>query len=471
MLRWSALRGSTRDRRRDRRAPRGGAGAAARSRSAQFRPAAGAADVRRQAATSPLEAISSAGRLGGERLPVRAAAGVAAAQSRLLKAPGARRPRRLRRGRRRRRSRTSCAIQDEDIWVRAAHSVDAGAHSRPEDDGRARRRAGRARRVPPLQGHQRASDACARSQPDLTLPPEKSAAAADPGGEPVLHVSEPALQPGARGQDRERRADRARAEREAAGARSIASYRLLGLIYPWKDIAAARWSLAARRRARSRRARPVSRQHRSTPASAQARDAGARGPADRGEGRARGNVLLKTRVRDAEDSLAQLVHDEDQIVAAAAIQFVEQRGLWNLADDLEYALEHRDAQGLVRVRGGVVGAGRARRMTAERAPAALARAAAGGGSAPTGCDGCRSSSSPRSTSCSASPAPGGRCGTSRAATIYEAGRRATGPASSCSTAPSRASVTTTGRGTQRSTGAGGARLRRGVSKACRSGRR
>ena len=58
----------------------------------------------------------------------------------------------------------------------------------------------------------------------------------------------------------------------------------------------------------------------------------------------RGNVLLKTRVRDAEDSLAQLVHDEDQIVAAAAIQFVEQRGLWTLADDLEYALEHRDVR-------------------------------------------------------------------------------------------------------------------------------
>jgi CRP-like cAMP-binding protein len=57
----------------------------------------------------------------------------------------------------------------------------------------------------------------------------------------------------------------------------------------------------------------------------------------------RGNVLLRTRVRDAEDSLAQLVHDEDQVVAAAAMLFVEQRGLWaSLADDLEYALEHRD---------------------------------------------------------------------------------------------------------------------------------
>ena len=58
----------------------------------------------------------------------------------------------------------------------------------------------------------------------------------------------------------------------------------------------------------------------------------------------RGNALLKTRIRDAEDSLAQLIHDEDQVVAAAAVQLVEQRGLWSLADDLEYALEHRDVR-------------------------------------------------------------------------------------------------------------------------------
>jgi CRP-like cAMP-binding protein len=56
----------------------------------------------------------------------------------------------------------------------------------------------------------------------------------------------------------------------------------------------------------------------------------------------RGNVILKSRIRDAEDSLAQLVHDDDQVVAATAMHFVQARGLWTLADDLEYALEHRD---------------------------------------------------------------------------------------------------------------------------------
>ncbi len=117
-------------------------------------------------------------------------------------------------------------------------------------------------------------------------------------------------------------------------------YRLLGLLYPWKDISAARWSLEhgdARVKASAaeyldtlldnqvrRRVMPVLED---LPIEEKVR---------------RGNALLKTRVRDAEDSLAQLVHDEDQIVAAAAMHFVEQRGLWSLADDLEYALAHRD---------------------------------------------------------------------------------------------------------------------------------
>ncbi len=57
----------------------------------------------------------------------------------------------------------------------------------------------------------------------------------------------------------------------------------------------------------------------------------------------RGNVVFKTRVRDVEDTLAQLVHDDDQVVAACAIHLVEQRQLWTtLVDDLEHVLAHRD---------------------------------------------------------------------------------------------------------------------------------
>ena len=119
-------------------------------------------------------------------------------------------------------------------------------------------------------------------------------------------------------------------------------YRLLSLIYPWKDIAAARWTLEhgdSRGRASAleyldnlltgavrKRVLPVLEEM----------------PLD--EKVRRGNVLLKSRIRDAEDSLAQLIHDEDQVVAATAIHFVEARGLWSLESDLEYALEHRDAR-------------------------------------------------------------------------------------------------------------------------------
>ena len=119
-------------------------------------------------------------------------------------------------------------------------------------------------------------------------------------------------------------------------------YRLLALIYPWKDVAAARWALEhgdARQRSSSleyldnlltgtvrKRVMPVLEE---MPLAEKVR---------------RGNVIVRSRVRDAEDSLAQLVHDDDQVVAATAIHFVESRGLWSLVDDLEYALAHRDAR-------------------------------------------------------------------------------------------------------------------------------
>ncbi|MGH9387722.1 MAG: HEAT repeat domain-containing protein, partial [Vicinamibacterales bacterium] len=56
----------------------------------------------------------------------------------------------------------------------------------------------------------------------------------------------------------------------------------------------------------------------------------------------RGNVIYRTRLRDVEDTIAQLLHDDHQAVAAAAIHLVESRKMWNLADDIEYILSHRD---------------------------------------------------------------------------------------------------------------------------------
>ncbi len=58
----------------------------------------------------------------------------------------------------------------------------------------------------------------------------------------------------------------------------------------------------------------------------------------------KGNSLFRTRQRDLEDTLAQLVYDESQEVAATAIQLVEARQLWSLASDLEHVLEHRPAK-------------------------------------------------------------------------------------------------------------------------------
>ena len=58
----------------------------------------------------------------------------------------------------------------------------------------------------------------------------------------------------------------------------------------------------------------------------------------------KGNVIYRTRTRDVEDTVAQLLHDEDQSVASAAVLLVEERGMWSLADDLEHVLAHRDVR-------------------------------------------------------------------------------------------------------------------------------
>ncbi len=119
-------------------------------------------------------------------------------------------------------------------------------------------------------------------------------------------------------------------------------FRLLGLIYPWKDIAAVRWTLDhgdSRSRASAleyldnlltgalrKHVMPVLED---MPLEERVR---------------RGNVFVRSRPRDAEETLAQLIHDDDQILAACAIHYVEEKRLWKLADDLEHALEHRDVK-------------------------------------------------------------------------------------------------------------------------------
>ena len=119
-------------------------------------------------------------------------------------------------------------------------------------------------------------------------------------------------------------------------------YRLLALIYPWRDIDAAHWTLEngdARGRASAseyldniltgqlrKRTMPVLED---LPVEEKVR---------------RGNVLLKTRPRDVDETLLQLINDDDQVVAAAAIDAARQHKVWTLADDIEHVLAHRDAR-------------------------------------------------------------------------------------------------------------------------------
>ena len=116
-------------------------------------------------------------------------------------------------------------------------------------------------------------------------------------------------------------------------------YRLLGLLYPWKDIAAARWAVEhGDGRARASALEYLDNilashiRHRLMPILEDI-------PLE--EKVRRGNVLLKTRPRNIEETLLELINDDDQVVAAAAVDLIGEKELWNLADDVEFVLAHR----------------------------------------------------------------------------------------------------------------------------------
>ncbi|CAN5862678.1 hypothetical protein BH24ACI5_BH24ACI5_05210 [soil metagenome] len=119
-------------------------------------------------------------------------------------------------------------------------------------------------------------------------------------------------------------------------------YQLLALIYPPADIAAAEWTLAhgdPRTRASAseyldniltgmirKMVMPIVDD---LPAEERVR---------------RANVLLRTRPRDVEETLLNLINDDDPVVSAAAIDMVRQQRLWALGDDIEHVLAHRDVR-------------------------------------------------------------------------------------------------------------------------------
>jgi hypothetical protein len=122
-------------------------------------------------------------------------------------------------------------------------------------------------------------------------------------------------------------------------------YRELGLLYPWKQVAAARRTIETgdtHSRANAvefldtlmtgmvrKRVTPIIDE---MPLHDRVQHA---------------NSVLKTRERDLEDTLARLVHDEDPVLAASAIHMVAERRLQNLAGDLDFVLSHATADPLV----------------------------------------------------------------------------------------------------------------------------
>jgi AAA family ATP:ADP antiporter len=119
-------------------------------------------------------------------------------------------------------------------------------------------------------------------------------------------------------------------------------YRLLGLVYPWKDVTAARWAIE---RGDSRtRASALEFMDNLLTGASRNRIMPVIEDMPTEEKVRKGNVLLKTRVRDVEETLARLIYDEDPVVAASSIDLIRDMGLWSLAEDLEQALEFRDAK-------------------------------------------------------------------------------------------------------------------------------
>ena len=119
-------------------------------------------------------------------------------------------------------------------------------------------------------------------------------------------------------------------------------YRLLSLLFPWKDIAAAQWTLASG----EPRARASASEYLDNILSGELRKVTMavveEMPVD--ERVRRANVIQRTRPRNTEETLLELINDDDQVIAAAAIDVVRQQRLWTLAPDVEHVLAHRDVR-------------------------------------------------------------------------------------------------------------------------------
>lgn len=117
-------------------------------------------------------------------------------------------------------------------------------------------------------------------------------------------------------------------------------FRLLGLLYSWTDIEAARHSLE--RGDNRRRAAALEYLDNTLGGLVRKRVMPILDDAAMDEKVRHANSVLRSRPRDLVDTLAQLIHEDDRVVAASAIHFVDERGLRSsLDDDLEYVATRR----------------------------------------------------------------------------------------------------------------------------------
>jgi AAA family ATP:ADP antiporter len=134
----------------------------------------------------------------------------------------------------------------------------------------------------------------------------------------------------------------ARALREKSERAIARIYALLALLYPGKDVAAVQWAIENG----SNRQRASASEYLDNILTAPLRKAlmpifEDMPPEERVR---RANVVLRTRPRDVDETLLHLINNEDQIISASAIHFVQQLKVRNLVDDIEYVLAHRDAK-------------------------------------------------------------------------------------------------------------------------------
>lgn len=119
-------------------------------------------------------------------------------------------------------------------------------------------------------------------------------------------------------------------------------YRLLGLIHPWKDMEAVRWALE-RGDSRAQASATEYLDNILTGASRrQILPALERQPLE--DKIRRAYVLLSSRPRTTEETLLELINDDDQVIAASAIDLARELQEWRLKDDIEHVLAHRDVR-------------------------------------------------------------------------------------------------------------------------------